>query len=85
MKLQNALALEEPSFVNADGVKWWYVLEGSENKPLVRGYTVEALDGSRMYVLVDHETNAVIFETQKLEDLAVHSEILNLSGREEIQ
>ena len=81
MKCQCIFSLGEPSFVNGDGVKWWYVIEPKEHSKLVRGYCVETPDGEREYVLVDHADGEVIYGAHKFEDVAVHQEIINLERR----
>lgn len=78
-----------PDGINSAGVKFW-VNRGLTDwarkpdhagitLPNVTGYAAEEPSGRRTYLLTDGD--AWIFESQRLEDVAVHIDILKLQKR----
>lgn len=81
----------EPDFVNPEGTKWWkaktitdYAQKEDKHGTTLNlhGYGIELADGTRSYVLVDHKQVRVVYETQSLEQVGIHIDVLKLLERD---
>lgn len=80
-----------PDGINSAGVKFWVNRPLTEwarqpdlngiTLPNLRAYAVEEVNGRRTYLLTDGD--AWIFESQRLEDVAVHIDALKIQKRYE--
>lgn len=80
-----------PDGINSAGVKFWVnrgLTEWARQPDLhgimlhnLRAYAVEEANGRRTYLLTDGD--AWIFESQRLEDVAVHIDMLKIQKRYE--
>jgi hypothetical protein len=75
----------KPDFINEKGVKWWLdkqLTNYCEREDLngiklkMKVFYVEEPDGRKTRMLID--ANGPVYENQKLEDMAVHIDILKL-------
>lgn len=77
---------KEPDFVNEKGVKWWCdyettkyaMVENAQGNTLpgVVVYAVEEPNGHRTYLICDKK--GVLFESQRLEDIGVHLDMMKI-------
>lgn len=74
--------LGEPDFINSDETKWWIdknVLEYAKSIDVIgfMPYIVETKEGYKTRILINNKKNVIEYETTKLEDMAVHIDILS--------
>jgi len=76
----------KPDFINEKGTKWYIDRDIKSYMELkkINGYTAFVainINGDKDRILINNETNDIEFDTSKLEDMAVHIDILYLRGK----
>jgi len=70
---------KEPDFVNEKGVKWWFDEDTTRYGKLPHYKVFFIQDKSYLsWVIIDYRTNKVVYESQGIEDICVHLEMLRL-------
>jgi len=74
----------EPQFTNAEGVKWWvdkdsnsYVKRKGFDTNKVNVWYVERPDGYKTRIII--ENGEMVYESQQLEAIAVHIDVMALN------